>query len=355
MDILRLLASIIVILAVYNSIAIPLFRLLFRRKNMSGKDSSLVNEDHRNISFGEVFQLLAKAILLLLLILFLCFVPNIAVLILIVPGLLMFSTSALSAAQTAARVTVASKDIELLSEVEDWSFVFLGLLLYLAHDSLAGVFQIKAHTTFGTLGSYALSVVIYSIYIFIFVALAIHPLKDISKAILWCTDRVANKYNELMKEIGTKADSEVSRVTYLERIIPHLKMSNGWKRIVWAVLSMVAVVTDIILFVILYAIKMFFWLPLFCILSITKMVVGIGPRIAHALCAMSSRQVITISFRIAIVMAILIVVIQNRLMIVSDNINSESITAILEFIASVIIIPILFDWIHKSSKNGKDI
>lgn len=348
-----MLAGIIAVLALYNSVVIPAFKLLFHRKNMSGKNSSKGEGKRRNIS--EELQLLAKIILLFLLLLFLWLVPSIAVLILIIPGLLMFTVSTLSAAQTAVRVTALSKDIEPLSEIENWSFGFLGLLLFLACDSLAGVLQIKTNTTFGILSSYALSVAIYAIYIFMLVALAIHPLKDISKAILWCADRIANKYNELMKKIGAKSDSEVSRVAYLERIAPHLKASNGWKRIGWAVLSMIVVVIDTILFIIQYAIKMFFWLPLFCILAIAKIIVGIGPQIARSLCAMSSRQVITISFRIAIVIAILIVVIQNRVMIVSDDIDSESITAILEFIASVIIIPILFDWIHKSSKGKKDI
>lgn len=351
MDILRILANIIAVLALYNSIAAPAFELLCYRKNISDKSSNQIKRQGKSIS--KKLQVLAIVILLFLLLLSLCLVPDIAVFILVVPGLLMFVTSTLSAAQTAARVTAVSKDIEPLSEVEDWSFGFLGLLLFLACDSLATVFQIKTHTTFGALGSYALSAAIYSIYIFMLVALAVHPLKDISKAILWCAARVANKYNGLMKEVGTKADSEVSRVAYLERIIPNLKMSNGLKRIAWAVFSMVTFVVDIILFIIFYAIKMFFWLPLFCILSIAKMVVGIGPRIARSLCAISSRQVIAISFRIAIVIAILIVVIQNRLMVVSDS--SESITAILEFVASVIIIPILFDWIHKFSKAGKNI
>lgn len=352
MDILRILAGIIAVLALYNSIVAPTFELLRYRKDMSAKVSNQITEKRKSIS--KELQVLAMVILLCLLLLSLCFFPDIATSMLIIPGLLMFVTSTLFAAQTAVRAIVPSKDIEPLSENENWSFGFLGLLLFVVCDSCAGVFQMKTNTTFGILSCYTLSIIVYNIYMFMLVALAVRPLKDISKVILWCTDKIVDKYNGLMNEIATKSDFNKSKVAYLEQIIPHFKISTGRKRVGLGILCIVITIIDIILYVVQYAIKILFWMPLFCVLAIAKMIMGIGPKIARSLCTMSSRQIITISFQIAMVIAILIVVIQNRLMRVSDNIDLESPTAILEFVASVIIIPILFDWIHKSSKAGKD-
>ncbi len=69
----------------------------------------------------------------------------------------------------------------------------------------------------------------------------------------------------------------------------------------------------------------------------------------------SDKMIIAFSFRLSIIVALVFIVVLNRYNGLFSNTNSDQNTAVLEFIASSIIIPVVFDWIYslKTSKKGK--
>lgn len=67
------------------------------------------------------------------------------------------------------------------------------------------------------------------------------------------------------------------------------------------------------------------------------------------LLSLSDKRIIAISFRVSIIMALVCIVVTNRYHSIFRV--QESSTAVLEFIASAIIIPIIFEWINSFKNN----
>ena len=67
---------------------------------------------------------------------------------------------------------------------------------------------------------------------------------------------------------------------------------------------------------------------------------------------LSDKKIISISFRIAFIMALVCIVALNRYQSIFKI--QESSTAVLEFVASTIIIPIIFEWINSIKNNRTD-
>ena len=72
-------------------------------------------------------------------------------------------------------------------------------------------------------------------------------------------------------------------------------------------------------------------------------------KILNWLLNLSDKKVIAISFRISLIMALVFTVVFNRYQPIFRV--QESSTAVLEFIASAIIIPIIFEWINSFKNN----
>lgn len=77
-------------------------------------------------------------------------------------------------------------------------------------------------------------------------------------------------------------------------------------------------------------------------------------RISNWILGLSDKRIVAISFRIGIILALVLVVILNRYEPIFKI--GDANTAILEFVASAIIIPVVFEWISsiKSNKTNRD-
>lgn len=77
-------------------------------------------------------------------------------------------------------------------------------------------------------------------------------------------------------------------------------------------------------------------------------------RISNWILGLSDKRIVAISFRIGIILALVLVVILNRYEPIFKI--GDANTAILEFVASAIIIPVVFEWINsiKSNKTNRD-
>lgn len=85
---------------------------------------------------------------------------------------------------------------------------------------------------------------------------------------------------------------------------------------------------------------------------LVRMVKKTISKLVRWLLNLSDKRIVAISFRIAFIMALICIVILNRYQPIFKE--QEASTAILEFLASAIIIPIVFEWIN-SIRNKKEI
>lgn len=72
-------------------------------------------------------------------------------------------------------------------------------------------------------------------------------------------------------------------------------------------------------------------------------------RISNWILGLSDKRVVVISFRIALIMALICIVILNRYQSIFKM--KDASTAVLEFVASAIIIPVVFEWINSVKNN----
>ena len=71
----------------------------------------------------------------------------------------------------------------------------------------------------------------------------------------------------------------------------------------------------------------------------------------NAIFKLSDKKIVAVSFRIAIIAALVITVIVNRYDVFVKNVEES--TSVLEFIASSIIIPVVFEWINSGRKSAE--
>lgn len=74
-------------------------------------------------------------------------------------------------------------------------------------------------------------------------------------------------------------------------------------------------------------------------------------RISNWILGLSDKRVVAISFRIALIMALICIVVLNRYQPIFKM--EDASTAVLEFIASAIIIPVVFEWINSVKNNHR--
>lgn len=87
------------------------------------------------------------------------------------------------------------------------------------------------------------------------------------------------------------------------------------------------------------------------IFVLARMVKKTVNRISNWILGLSDRRVVVISFRIALIMALMCIVILNRYQSIFKM--EDASTAVLEFVASAIIIPVVFEWINSVSINQR--
>lgn len=85
------------------------------------------------------------------------------------------------------------------------------------------------------------------------------------------------------------------------------------------------------------------------IFVLARMVKKTVNRISNWILGLSDKRVVVISFRIALIMALICIVILNRYQSIFKM--EDASTAVLEFVASAIIIPVVFEWINSVKNN----
>ncbi len=192
-----------------------------------------------------------------------------------------------------------------------------------------------------------LIILIYAICIFFLVALAIRPIKDIAKIVAWCMSKLYLTMQCIMGKIGVVYSTEKENSRTVELYFRKTQ-NHGWRKIANYIAFYVSVCWDTTWYVVKYML-MVLLTPLLLGVLVVRDFLECGKRISKKMIELPGRKVTILSLKISIIAAMLIVVIQNRLYHI---VSSEDATAILEFIASVIIIPILFEWISSATQKA---
>ena len=80
-----------------------------------------------------------------------------------------------------------------------------------------------------------------------------------------------------------------------------------------------------------------------------RLVKNVLKKLFNTIFNLSDKKLVAVSFRVAIILALVITVILNRYDVFVKNVDES--TAVLEFLASSIIIPIVFEWIYSEKNN----
>lgn len=198
----------------------------------------------------------------------------------------------------------------------------------------------------------SLLVYVVSLFVYFFLICAMIPLLTslgikISKKIISGIpgkDKMRKVGNFFVERIEKPINQPTITISFLNRI-------NGCKTIIKIIsipIVLVTVVIDINLFM-LKVICSFMGTSVGNLVIIYRIIKRTVKKLLRMILNLSDKKIVAISFRIAIIAALVVVVIMNRYHTIVKNVEDS--TAVLEFVASSIIIPVVFEWINSSKKN----
>lgn len=144
---------------------------------------------------------------------------------------------------------------------------------------------------------------------------------------------------------------EKRRTTWSEKLLNNQKRAGSWRKYLWFISLIIMIPIDIALYLVSYVCLFLLWIPLLSLIAIIGILGKCFLGIVRWIDCLSVRRVIVISFRIAIIAALLLLVALNEYGIFC---TSKETTAVVEFIASVLIIPIVFEWVHSALKKHEN-
>lgn len=133
-------------------------------------------------------------------------------------------------------------------------------------------------------------------------------------------------------------------ITFLKKV----KGRNVFVKILCMPIIIVAIIMDIVIFL-FNVVCSFVISSIGYIIIICRILKRACKKVINAIFKLSDKKIVAVSFRIAIIAALVITVIINRYDVFVKNVEES--TAVLEFVASSIIIPVVFEWINSGRKS----
>lgn len=186
------------------------------------------------------------------------------------------------------------------------------------------------------------SVFLLSICIFFISALSVNPIKYIiflAKRLLTHIPISANKFEFLIKQ---KLFGEMSTETITATSIEFIRRRTMFLKIILSPLILLSAILDIVTRSISYAFITIVSIIWYCY-CIIKQIAYIVIQFGDWILLLSDKMVVVISFRLSIIFGLGGIVVINRYCPFFANIEES--TAVLEFVSSSIIIPVILEWI----------
>lgn len=196
-----------------------------------------------------------------------------------------------------------------------------------------------------TITLYVLSISVLSFFI---CALVIEPLKLILRILV---KGGSNFFAKRIQKVGENLEKSISGPIgirlYSIEVVEHSLEALALIKLLW-LLSLIPVLFADIAKMICYFIRLFILGALWYLFLIIRFVIMIARRICVWLISLSDKRIVAVSFRIAVILGLGCTVLINRYAPFLHY-NEES-TAVLEFIASALIIPVVLNWISSYSR-----
>ncbi len=206
------------------------------------------------------------------------------------------------------------------------------------------------NTYISDIGIALIYILIFSIYIFFICGLfpdlivyTITMLRWINKK-LFCSEKMKKHGDNWINRI----EKSISYKSIFEMHWKYIKQIKSRVRYIMYILLPASFVADVIIMLIKVFISMIESAVGYTYVLGRMIKITMG-RLADRLVELTNKRMIAICFRIAIILALVCTVVINRYQPIFRN--EEATTAILEFVASAIIIPIVFDWISSIRKK----
>lgn len=132
----------------------------------------------------------------------------------------------------------------------------------------------------------------------------------------------------------------------------HIGRWNGYVKWIRYLLLPFAFVIDIIFLIIRVLIYTVIWYSIGYICILIRLIKKTLDKLSNWISDLSDKRIVAISFRIALIMALVCIVVMNRYQPIFKE--QEARTAVLEFVASAIIIPVIFEWINSAKNNHQE-
>ncbi len=188
-------------------------------------------------------------------------------------------------------------------------------------------------------------VVFSFIYIFLLCALMPVFFSAIFKG-LKLIYKLLSKIEMINKLVAAVTDNRKIKVEYklfLYKLMDLIKTSKYLKKIIGSLLFPIVFLIDVCLLFLTMVISIVFS-GINDFFALLKMIKKSFSHIQKSISKITDKQIVAMSFRIATIVSLTAIVIENRYFPFFRN--SEASTAVFEFIASAIIIPLIFEWIY---------
>jgi hypothetical protein len=337
---------------------------MFKQKKFKQKkyNESVVSESRNSRTIADKVVMLLVSIMLFTIIIIVVLnqlVPRIfAFLIITVPTIMKYFIVIIKAADSIKFIVLDDKINKEITLAEKMLFdVFVGGLLV--------VYQFIPMTTFITMvenntnstNSSELILTIYVLLIVFFVSFItfvelIIPLRHLRKLFEFITRKIGSKSKRLSLYFWRTWDTPLIKARLTDTIMNKVKKCKVGLKIILFVVGIPAFIIDVIYN---FAFLFYSFIVCSCLGAVIAFVRMVGKGILRALISITGipgYRVARNAFRMSAIIALFIMVIINRTEVLYST--EDTFLTITEFLASAIIIPVIFEWIY-SSRNSHPI
>ncbi len=346
MNVTVFLSTTLLCLVIYT--AVRDFRTSRKKKDQSKKRKS-IRKYYTSLDLPRKIEYVSKLIFAgLFLYLYFAYFP-IVIAILSIPGIIIYVLIPILTVTTTWRVVTSGGRTQ-LEPLETNSLAFLGLMLSFVGIARSTKFNAIYLDSTASIGNIAMLAVEYSAYLFFIFSLAFLLISDCCRLLIRCGSKLSIKFHTIRDQVRKNAFPRTRECGISAKLVMAFRAKSRWTKWLSILPIPLAFVLDVLAYLFQYICIIVFWIPLFCVIESLRLICSFILAIARWLCACSNRRIIVISFRSSIAVAMLLIVIMNRFDYIT---TTDATTSVLEFVASVLIIPIVLGWIQEALPNNK--
>lgn len=321
-----------------------------RKRSDGSKNIKSVREDFASLDLPHKIEFISKPIFLALF-LYLYFAHfSFFVVVMSIPSLIAYTLVFVLTLATTWKV-IKSGERTQLTPLESNSLAFLGMILGFVGIARSVNFDMMyAENTVPIMHVFLLAIE-YSAYLFFIASLAFLLITDCSRALIWCAARLSTKFHSCEERIRRNAFPHTRKCGCSVKLKAAFCAKRKWTRWLYVLPMLLTFTLDVFGYLAQYIFILVFSFPLFCLTELFRLICSFVLTIARCLCALSNRRITVIAFRLSIAAAMLLIVIMNRFGLIT---TTEATTSLLEFVASVLIIPIVLGWLQEALPNNSN-